>query len=81
MPSRNGLFVNNLIVLNAAEISTVVNVGANTSPATFIFGNNLWFALDRPSAWTPPIVGVPAETGSLVQQDPLLVNRAGATLT
>ena len=77
VPSRNGVFVNNLIVLNAADISTVVNVGPNTAPATFTFGNNLWFALDRPGTWTPPISGVPAETGSLVQRDPLLVNRAG----
>ena len=77
VPSRNGLFVNNLIVLNAADISTIVNVGGNTSPNTFTFGNNLWFALDRPGTWTPPLTGVPPETGSLVQQDPLLVNRAG----
>jgi hypothetical protein len=77
VPSRNGVFVNNLIVLNAADISTIVNVGGNTQPMTFTFGNNLWFALDRPSTWVPPINGVPAETGSLVQQDPLLVNRAG----
>lgn len=75
VPSRNGVFVN-LVVLNAADISTIVNVGANTS-SSFTFGNNLWFALDRPSTWTPPITGVPAETGSRVQQDPLLVNRAG----
>ncbi|MDP3500058.1 MAG: right-handed parallel beta-helix repeat-containing protein, partial [Myxococcales bacterium] len=76
VPSRNGLFVNNLIVLNAASISTIVNVGSNTSPNTFTFGNNLWFALDQGAGWTPPIVGVPAEMGSIVQRDPLLVNRA-----
>lgn len=77
VPSRNGVFVNNLIVLNSADLSTVANVGANTAPMTFTFGNNLWFALDRPGTWTPPLTGVPPETGSLVQQDPLLVNRAG----
>jgi hypothetical protein len=76
VPSRNGVFVNNLVVLNAADLSTVVNVGADTSPMTFTFGNNLWFALDRPSTWVPPITGVPMETGSVVQRDPLLVNRA-----
>ncbi|MBE2249147.1 MAG: right-handed parallel beta-helix repeat-containing protein [Myxococcus sp.] len=74
--SRNGQFINNLIVLNAADVSTIVNVGGNTEPNTFTFGNNLWFALDRPGTWTPPITGVPAETGSVVQQDPQLVNRA-----
>jgi len=76
VPSRNGQFINNIIVVNAAELSTVVNVGANTSPNTFTFGNNLWFALDRPANWVPPISGVPAETGSVIQQDPLFVNRA-----
>jgi hypothetical protein len=76
VPSRNGSFVNNLVVLNAADVSTIVNVGANTTPMSFTFGNNLWFALDRPMSWTPPISGVPVEMGSLVQRDPLLVNRA-----
>lgn len=80
VPSRNGQFVNNLIVLNAAELSTVVNVGASTAPMTFTFGNNLWFATDRGATWTPPISGVPAETGSVVQQDPRLVNRAAGDL-
>ncbi len=75
VPSRNGLFVNNIVAVNAAQLSTVVNVGANTSPLTFTFGNNLWFALDRAS-WTPPITDVPPEMGSLVQQDPRFANAA-----
>lgn len=75
--SRNGLFVNNLIVLSVADLSTYVNVGGNTSPETFTFGNNLWFATDQSSSWAGPILGsgIPAETGSIVQRDPLLVSR------
>jgi hypothetical protein len=74
VPSRNGLFANNLVVLALADLSTIVNVGANTAPATFTFGNNLWFSTDQPS-WAGPVLGsgIPPETGSIVQRDPLLV--------
>ncbi|MDX2010679.1 MAG: hypothetical protein SFW67_10830 [Myxococcaceae bacterium] len=43
---------------------------------TFSFGNNLWFALDRPATWVPPLTGVPGEMCSAVQRDPLLIDRA-----
>ncbi len=79
VPSRNGLFVNNLIVFNYADLraGTFVNVGPNTAPATFVFGSNLWFALDRPG-FTGPVYtdGVPAESMSVIQRDPMLLNRA-----
>jgi hypothetical protein len=79
VPSRNGLFVNNVIVLAVADLSTYVNVGANTAPETFAFGNNAWFATDQPANWAGPTLGsgIPPELGSIVQRDPLLVNRAG----
>ena len=76
-PSRNGVFANNIIVMNAADIRTVVNIGPDTAPDTFTFQNNLWYAMDQGAGWTPPISGVPAETGGIVQMDPMMVDRAG----
>lgn len=75
-----GFFVNNLIVLNAGAMNgySYVNVGPGTRPETYTFGWNLWYALDR-TDYSGPVYasGVLAETNSLVQQDPLLVNRSG----
>ncbi len=72
VPSRNGLFVNNVIVLDTGSIRTFVNVGGNTAPETFTFGNNLWYATDQGPGWGGPTLsdGIPAETGSVVQMDP-----------
>jgi len=77
VPCRNGVFANNVIVMNAAEVRTIVNVGGGTAPDTFSFQNNLWYAMDQGGGWTPPFSGVPAETGAIVQRDPMMVNRAG----
>ena len=78
VPSRDGVFVNNLIVLSSADLRTeLVNVGAGTAPETFVFGNNLWYATDQDASWEPVLGGgVPDETGSIVQSDPQLVDRA-----
>lgn len=76
VPSRNGLFVNNLIVLNTGDIRTFVNVGADTAPETFTFANNLWWALDEGGDWGGPTYsgGLPAEVDSVIQQDPQLTD-------
>jgi hypothetical protein len=78
VPSRDGVFVNNLIVFRVADLDgfSWFNVGANTQPQTFTLGHNLWFALDDASFAAPRLRDVPAETGSLVQRDPLLADRA-----
>lgn len=75
-PSRNGRFVNNVIVLNRTDIRTFVNVGAGTAPESFEFGSNLWFARDEGVNWTGPVYtgGVPKETGSVIQRDPLFAD-------
>lgn len=72
VPSRNGLFVNNLIVLKQADLRSIVNVGPGTAPETFVFGSNLWYALDQGPDWTGPVLtgGIPPETGSVIQRDP-----------
>ncbi len=77
VPSRNGLFVNNIIVFRQADLRSFVNVGSNTAPETFVFGSNLWYALDQGADWTGPALGggIRPETGSVIQQDPRFANR------
>ncbi len=79
VPSRDGVFVSNIIVLNPSELrAELVNVGADTAPESFVFGNNLWFAPDEGASWAPNLgAAVMAESDSLVQVDPLFVDRAG----
>jgi hypothetical protein len=76
--SRDGLFVNNLVVLRTDDLRTFVNVGSGTSPETFTFANNLWFATDEGLSWSGPsyCCGI-EETDATIQQDPLMVDRAG----
>ncbi len=78
VPSRNGLFVNNLVVLRTEDLRTFVNVGPGTAPETFTFANNLWFALDEGPNWSGPsyCCGI-SETDAIIQQDPMMVDRAG----
>lgn len=79
VPSRNGLFVNNLVVLKPGDLRTFVSVGAGTAPDTFIFGSNLWYALDRGADWAGPTYPneIPPETGAVIQRDPAFINRLG----
>ena len=73
VPSRYGYFINNIIVFNQADIRSYVNVGAATAPDTFIFGNNLWYAMDDPGFTGPSYYGgIPPESNSVIQQDPQL---------
>jgi hypothetical protein len=77
-PSRNGLFVNNVIVMRAADVRTIVNIGGGTQPETFTFGSNLWYAYDQGAGWSPDIADpIPPETDSLVQVDPMMIDREG----
>ena len=76
-PSRDGLFVNNIIVFNTLDLrsNSYVNVGAGTEPGSFVFGSNLWYALDNADFSGPPIdSSIPAEFGSIIQQDPDFAN-------
>ena len=69
-PAANGQVVNNLFYFEDGDISTHVNIGPNTAPATFDFAHNLWFAWDAPGASTPALPS--AESGGIYGQDPLL---------
>jgi hypothetical protein len=79
VPSRDGVFANNVIVLSTADLRTFWNVGAGTSPETFVFARNLWYATDQAAGWSGPTyggTGIPAETDGLVQMDPAMIDRA-----
>lgn len=70
VPSRDGYFINNIIVFNQADIGNYAGVGPATAPETFTFGNNLWYALDNPGFTGPTYSSIPAESNSIIQQDP-----------
>jgi len=77
VPSREGVFVNNIIVLTPSALrAQLVNVGAGTAPETFTFGNNLWYAPAEGASWAPNLGDVPDESGSLVQMGPRLADIA-----
>lgn len=72
---RNNTVRNNLWYFDRSDLSTYVNIGANTEPATFQFTNNLWYAHDNPASSTPTL---PApEANGIYGQNPLLSNPAG----
>jgi hypothetical protein len=69
-PCRGGRFENNLVYFERADLSTYVNIGSNTAPATFEFASNLWYAFDNPGASAP---GLPVpQTGAVIGQDPMM---------
>ena len=67
---RDGVFTNNLVSFERAALSTHVNIGPNTAPATFTFASNLWYAWDNP-AQSQPTLPAP-ETNGLYGVDPEL---------
>lgn len=75
VPSRNGRFLENIVVWRGSEVGSVVNVGPHTAPETFRFARNLWYSMDAPSRSRP---NLPApEQGGTVGVDPLLRNPEG----
>jgi len=78
VPSRDGVFTGNVVVLRTADLRTFLNVGAGTSPETFSFTHNLWFALDEGDGWGGPTwSGVPPPSDDVLQEDPAFVDREG----
>lgn len=56
VPSRGGVFTDNLIVFRSDEWgSGGVNIGPDTDPASFAFARNWWYCLDDPSASRPSL--------------------------
>ena len=67
---RDGVFVDNLVFFERAALSTHVNIGPDTAPASFQFASNLWYAWDDPGQSQPSLPS--AETGGLYGVDPQL---------
>jgi hypothetical protein len=78
VPSRNGVFTDNIVVFRAGELSTAVNVGANTAPQTFRFAGNWWYCENDPARSTPALP-VPEEGGTY-GTDPQFVDPAAGDL-
>ena len=72
VPSRNGLFENNLIVFRRQELADFVNVGPYTAPDTFRFARNWWYCEDLPVASRPVLPT--AEVAGVYGENPNLSN-------
>lgn len=55
VPCRNVLIKDNRITFRRAQVQTEINIGGGTSPETFRFQNNHWFAEDNPPASKPKL--------------------------
>jgi hypothetical protein len=74
LPCGNNQFINNLVYFDRSQISTSVNIGANTDAASFAFANNLWYAFNQPSQSQPTLPS--PETDGVYAVNPLFVNAA-----
>jgi len=68
LPASRGKVQNNIFYFSRAKLSTYLNIGANTSPKTFTFNNNLWYAHDKSSQSIPSLPV--AETAGVTGKDP-----------
>jgi hypothetical protein len=76
LPAQNGRVSNNVFYFSRAEISTYVNVGSDTSPDSFEFANNLWYAHDDPDESEPNPLPV-AEANGVYGENPDFAGAAG----
>lgn len=53
VPSRNGQFLENLIVFRSQEMIMPVNIGDGTAPETFTLRGNAWYCEDAPARSRP----------------------------
>jgi hypothetical protein len=73
VPSRNGVFSDNLIVFRSNEwASGGVNIGPHTAPETFRFARNWWYCLENPAQSRPSLPT--EETDGTYGQDPQFLN-------
>jgi len=80
VPSRNGVFQNNIIVFRSDRwFEGGVNIGPNTAPQTFRFARNVWYCEDRPDR-SHPTLPTP-ETEGLVGKDPSFRDPADGDFT
>ena len=69
VPSRNGQFINNIIVFRSDEVDIAVNIGSATAPETFKFAGNFWYCLDDPNKSQLQLPNI--ETDGIYGKDPL----------
>ncbi|MBN2002830.1 MAG: DUF11 domain-containing protein [Anaerolineae bacterium] len=74
LPCSNNRFANNLVYFDRSDLSTYVNIGPNTSPETFVFANNLWYAHDNPAQSQPTLPAT--ESDGIAGEDPRLADPA-----
>ncbi len=67
-PCRDGVFTNNLVSFARSALSTHLNIGPDTAPATFTFASNLWYAWDAPAQSQPALPS--PETNGIYGVDP-----------
>jgi hypothetical protein len=72
VPSRNGVFTDNIVAFRSDELSTTVNIGPNTAPETYQFARNWWYCVNDPSRSTPTLPT--AETSGVYGIDPRFIN-------
>ncbi len=72
-PCQHGRFVGNVVAWENAALTRFVDVRKDTAPWTFVFEQNYWYCLDRPSRSRP--VGLPTrEIGGVYGEDPKFVS-------
>lgn len=72
LPCSSNQFINNLVYFDRSQISTLVNIGANTEAASFRFANNLWYAFNQPSQSQPSLPS--PESDGVYGMNPLLLD-------
>ena len=72
VPSRNGVFSDNIVAFRSGEMAAAVNVGSGTASSTFQFQRNWWYNIADPSRSTPSLPA--AEQGGTYGVDPQFVN-------
>ena len=72
VPSRNGVFTDNIVVFRTDELARVVNIGPDTAWETFRFERNFWYALDDPERSAPDLPT--PEIDGVMGMDPLFVD-------
>jgi hypothetical protein len=71
VPSRNGVFTDNLILFRSDELAETVNIGPNTAPETFRFARNWWYCIDNLTR-SQPTLPTPERDG-VIGRDPRLI--------
>jgi hypothetical protein len=70
---EKGYFINNIIVFEADDLRSFVDVRKGSKPGTFIFDANLWFARDEPGFKGPALPrDLPPEKHPVAAGDPML---------